>query len=54
MPQKAHKVELYQNSDFFTSFTPLTTVGAAARESVLLLKLSNTTSHNSSRVIEVL
>lgn len=53
-PQKGHKVELYRNSDYFTFFTSLTTVGAVARESVLLPKLSNTISHNSSRVIEVL
>lgn len=54
MPQKGHKVELYQNSDYFSSFTSLTTIGAVARESVLLPKLSSTTSHNSSGVIEVL
>lgn len=54
MPQKGHKVELYQNSDYLTSFTSLTTAGAVARESVLLPKLSSTTSHSSSRVIEVL
>lgn len=54
MPQKGHKVELYWNSDYFTFFTSLTIVGAVARESDLLPKLSNTISHNSSRVIEVL